>query len=161
MTVTGAPTQPSFDGSQPRLDPNFTGLVAPRTTGFEPGLGGISPLGPSDDGSSGGIKGLIRTLKRRQGVFLLAFTAVTGALAVDTLRQRIFSPVYEGGFQIQISNPFEQAMSMNAETRLEAVARSTPKNDVPSLIVLMRSPLLIKPMADRMGVSMREVIDNL
>jgi capsular exopolysaccharide synthesis family protein len=161
VTVTGAPAQPSFDANQPGLDPNFSGLVAPRTAGFDPSPGGLSPLGPSDDGSTGGIKGLIRTLKRRQGVFLLAFTAVTGALAMDTLRQRIFSPVYEGGFQIQISNPFEQAISLAGETKLETVARSAPKNDVPSLIVLMRSPLLIKPMADRMGVSMREVMDNL
>jgi len=48
----------------------------------------------------------MRTLKRRQGVFLFTFAVVTGAMAVDTLRQRIFNPVYEGGFQIQISNPF-------------------------------------------------------
>lgn len=161
MTVTGAPTQPSFGGSQPGGDPNLSGLVAPRTTSFDPGLGGVSPLAPSDPGSSGGIKGLIRTLKRRQGVFFFTFAVVTGALAVDTLRQRIFNPVYEGGFQIQISNPFEQAVAGGGESKLETVARSAPKNDVPSLIVLMRSPLLIKPMADRMGVSMREVIDNL
>jgi capsular exopolysaccharide synthesis family protein len=161
VTVTGAPTQPSFGGNQPGVDPNFSSLVAPRTTGFDPSLGGMSPLAPSDAGSSGGIKGLIRTLKRRQGVFFFTFAVVTGALAVDTLRQRIFNPVYEGGFQIQISNPFEQAVAGGGESKLETVARTAPKNDVPSLIVLMRSPLLIKPMADRMGVSMREVIDNL
>jgi len=162
VTVTGAPTQPSSGGNQPGADLSLTGLVAPRTTGFDPTLGGgLSPLASSDGSSSGGIKGLIRTLKRRQGVFFFTFALVTGALAVDTLRQRIFSPVYEGGFQIQISNPFEQAVSGGGGSQLESVARSTPKNDVPSLIVLMRSPLLIKPMADRMGVSMREVIDNL
>jgi capsular exopolysaccharide synthesis family protein len=83
-------------------------------------------------------------------------------MAANTLRQRIFSPVYEGGFQIQISNPFEQAAAtLGAETKLETVARAAPKPDVPSLIVLMRSPLLVKPVADRMGVSMKEVVDNL
>jgi len=121
-----------------------------------------SPFAPDDSGSSGGIKGLIRTLKRRQGVFLFAFAVVTGAMAADTLRQRIFNPVYEGGFQIQISNPFEQAAStLGAESKLETVARTAPKADVPSLIVLMRSPLLVKPVADRMGVSMQELIGNL
>ncbi|MFM7268186.1 MAG: GumC family protein [Cyanobium sp.] len=106
---------------------------------------------------------MIRTLKRRQGIFLLAFSLVTGAMAADTLRQRIFNPVYEGGFQIQISNPFEQqaAAMVTPESKLESVARTAPKTDIPSLIVLMRSPLLVKPVADRLGVSMQEVIDNL
>jgi hypothetical protein len=86
---------------------------------------------------------------------------VTGALALDTLRQRIFSPVYEGGFQIQISNPFEMAVSGVGESKLESIARQAPVNDVPSLIVLMRSPLLVRPVADRMGVSMNDLISNL
>ena len=77
------------------------------------------------------------------------------------MRQRIFAPVYEGGFQIQISNPFESAVSGFGENKLESIARQAPKNDVPSLIVLMRSPLLIKPVADRTGVSMNELISNL
>jgi capsular exopolysaccharide synthesis family protein len=91
----------------------------------------------------------------------LTFGLVSGALALDTLRQRIFSPVYQGGFQIQISNPFEAAISGVGENKLESIARQAPKNDVPSLIVLMRSPLLIKPVADRTGVSMNELISNL
>jgi capsular exopolysaccharide synthesis family protein len=132
-----------------------------RYQGFDLGLS-PSPLAPGEGGGGGGgIKGLIRTIKRRQGVFLLTFSLVTGALALNTLRQRIFSPVYEGGFQIQISNPFEMAVSGGGESKLEAIARQAPKNDVPSLIVLMRSPLLVKPVADRMGVSMNELISNL
>jgi len=133
----------------------------PRLPAYEPGLG-ASPFGTGPESSDGGgIKGLIRTIKRRQGIFLLTFGVVTGALAINTLRQRVFSPVYEGGFQIQISNPFELAVSGPGENKLETIARQAPKSDVPSLIVLMRSPLLVKPVADRMGVSMHELIDNL
>jgi len=104
---------------------------------------------------------LIRTIKRRQGVFLFTFALVTGALALNTLRQRIFSPVYEGGFQIQISNPFETAIAGGGENKFESIARQASKNDVPSLILLMKSPLLVKPVADRMGVSMNDLISNL
>jgi capsular exopolysaccharide synthesis family protein len=131
-----------------------------RYQGFDVGLS-PSPLASAEGAGGGGIKGLIRTIKRRQGIFLFTFALVTGALALDTLRQRIFSPVYEGGFQIQISNPFEMAVSGGGDSKLENIARQAQKNDVPSLIVLMRSPLLVKPVADRMGVSMNELISNL
>lgn len=161
MTITGASTQLPSGGYPSGEAPIPAGLN--RSLYADPAAPGVnSPLAPADTGSSGGIKGLIRTLKRRQGIFFFAFAVVTGAMAADTLRQRIFNPVYEGGFQIQISNPFEQAAAtLGAETKLETVARAAPKADVPSLIVLMRSPLLVKPVADRMGVSMQEVIDNL
>ncbi|MCX5956852.1 MAG: polysaccharide biosynthesis tyrosine autokinase [Cyanobacteria bacterium] len=133
---------------------------AARFQGSDFGLS-PSPLAPAEGAGGGGVKGLIRTIKRRQGVFVFTFSLVTGALALNTLRQRIFSPVYEGGFQIQISNPFETAIAGGGENKLESIARQEAKNDVPSLIVLMRSPLLVKPVADRMGVSMNDLISNL
>ena len=135
-------------------------LSGSRYQGFDSPQG-LSPLAANEGSGGEGIKGIIRTIKRRQGIFLFTFGLVTGALALDTLRQRIFSPVYEGNFQIQISNPFENAISGFGENKLESIARQAPKTDVPSLIVLMRSPLLLKPLSDRLGISMREVIDNL
>ncbi len=119
-----------------------------------------SPLGPDDRGT-GSAAGLLRTIKRRQGLFLLTTTLVAGALAVNTLRQRIFSPVYQGGFQLQISNPLEDRGSAAGSGSIESIARSNFKPDVPSLIVLLRSPLLIRSMADKQGVNMMDVINNL
>ncbi|MCS5697523.1 polysaccharide biosynthesis tyrosine autokinase [Cyanobium sp. FGCU-52] len=103
---------------------------------------------------------MLRTIKRRQGIFLFTFGLVTGILALNTLRQRIFSPVYEGGFQLQIANPFETSGG-GGSGPVEAIARSTVKNDVPSLIVLMRSPLLIRPVALKQGVAVPEILGNL
>jgi succinoglycan biosynthesis transport protein ExoP len=161
VTITGASRQPLSGGNQPGGEVVMAGVQpGARYQGFDVGLS-PSPLASAEGAGGGGIKGLIRTIKRRQGVFLFTFALVTGALALDTLRQRIFSPVYEGGFQIQISNPFEMAVAGGGESKLENIARQAPKNDVPSLIVLMRSPLLVKPVADRMGVSMNDLIANL
>ena len=162
VTITGAPLQPIPGGSLPSAEVLMAGAAMPgvRYQGFDGGLS-PSPLASAEGGGDGGLKGLVRTVKRRQGVFLFTFALVSGAMALDTLRQRIFAPVYEGGFQIQISNPFESAVSGLGENKLETIARQAPKNDVPSLIVLMRSPLLIKPVADRAGVSMNELISNL
>jgi len=161
VTITGASRQPLPGGNESAAEALMAGSQpGSRYQGFDVGLS-PSPLAASEGSGTGGIKGLIRTIKRRQGVFLLTFGLVTGALALDTLRQRIFSPVYEGGFQIQISNPFEMAFAGGGENKLESIARQQTKNDVPSLIVLMRSPLLVKPVADRMGVSMSDLIANL
>jgi len=162
VTTTGAPTQSPYGSNASAADPGLIQTSPQRSATVDTLQGMNSPLAASDSGADGGVKGLIRTLKRRQGIFFFTFAVVTGALAANTLRQRIFNPVYEGGFQIQITNPFEQAAAtLGAETKLETVARAAPKPDVPSLIVLMRSPLLVKPVADRMGVPMQDVIDNL
>ncbi|MCX5948698.1 MAG: polysaccharide biosynthesis tyrosine autokinase [Cyanobacteria bacterium] len=123
----------------------------------------ISPLAGGQESGGAGLGGLIRTVKRRQGLFLFTFAVVTGALAINTLRQRIFSPVYEGGFQMQITNPFEgRAGSGGASgSSVEALARSNFNFDVPSLVVLLRSPLLIKPIAEKEGVGVGAVVENL
>ena len=123
----------------------------------------VSPLASgADQQGNTGFVAILRTVKRRQGLFLFTFATVTGLLAVNTLRQRIFSPVYQGGFQMQISSPFEgRGQSTPPAGSVEAIARSRFENDVPSLVVLLRSPLLIKPLARKQGVDMGEVIGNL
>jgi len=160
VTTTGAPAD-SASGSE-LLGGGGSGFG--RSTFNDPSFQS-SPLGPSlEDRSSGGVSGLVRTVKRRQGLFLFVFALVTGALAVDTLRQRIFSPVYQGGFQMQISNPFDENRKSQIDSNggtVEQIARSSVQNDVPSLVVLLRSPLLIKGLAEKNGVGMNEVINNL
>jgi capsular exopolysaccharide synthesis family protein len=120
----------------------------------------LSPLagGGSGDGSTG-FRWIFRTIKRRQGLFLFTFALVTSALAINTLRQRIFSPVFQGSFLMQISNPFETAGGGTGN--VEAIARAKPTNNVPNLIVLLRSPLLLQSIAESQGVSISQLVDNL
>ena len=148
-------------GSPLAVGPADPAGLSPGASRFPPleGAPQFSPLGADDRG--GGLSGLVRTIKRRQGLFLFTTALITGALAVNTLRQRIFSPVYEGGFQMQITNPLEESATLSNSSSLESIARNNVKTDVPSLIVLLRSPLLIRPMAERQGVSMPKVIGNL
>lgn len=153
MTTTGVPPE-TFPGGTPRplsLPPS-TGQGPIQSLPYDPTL--QSPLNPTGDGQSGsgGLGGLVRTVKRRQSIFLITFAAVTGVLAINTLRQRIFDPVYQGGFQMQISNPFDTPSSGGGGGSVESVARSEIETDIPSLIVLMRSPLLLGPVAQRQGI---------
>jgi uncharacterized protein involved in exopolysaccharide biosynthesis len=127
----------------------------------EQGQQALSPF--SGEIKESGIKSLLRTIKRRQSLFLFTSALVSGALALNTIRERIFSPVYQGSFMLQISSPFDESGSPVAGDggKLEAVARYKQKIDVPSLMVLLRSPYLTSPVATRLGLPNEEVIKNL
>jgi succinoglycan biosynthesis transport protein ExoP len=144
-------------GGKPAVPSAITVPLSPNADG---GGAMFSPLASEERGNEG-IPGLLRTVKRRQGLFLLTSGVVAGTLAINILRQRVFSPVYEGGFQMQISNPLEDKQSVGNAGSIESIARSNLKTDVPSLIVLLRSPLLLKPLAAQQGVPVSELIKSL
>lgn len=165
MTQVGAPTNPSPGGtSRNALQPGASSALT-TVSGLGPLSAELSQSGAGDQGGEFNLTSLVRTIKRRQGLFLLTFAVVTGALAINTLRQRIFSPVYQGGFQIQVRNPFEAKGSTSSsptdEGMVGAIARSNFNADVNSLTVLLRSPLLIRPLAEKQGIGMNQLIDNL
>lgn len=161
MTRAGTPLLPAPGG-----DPTLGGLLPMGTRSGEGGPSeqfqqGLSPL--AGEGREGGIQNLLRTIKRRQTLFLFTSALVSGALAVNTIRERIFNPVYQGTFQLQISSPFEEGGSPVAGDggKLEAIARYKQRIDVPSLIVLLRSPYLTSPVATRLGLSNEDIAKNL
>jgi succinoglycan biosynthesis transport protein ExoP len=161
VTRAGAPLLPAPGG-----DPTLGGLVPLGTRATESGSAeqvsqGLSPL--AGDSRETGIQNLLRTIKRRQSLFLFTSALVSGALALNTIRERIFNPVYQGSFQLQISSPFDESGSPVAGDggKIEAIARYKQKIDVPSLMVLLRSPYLTSPVATRLGLSNEEIAKNL
>jgi hypothetical protein len=103
VTTTGVPPE-TFPGGTARP------LSLPATGGPGPNAFDASqqsPLSPVSEAQSGGggLGGLVRTVKRRQSIFLITFAVVTGVLAINTLRQRIFSPVYQGGLPVADQQP--------------------------------------------------------
>ena len=163
MTQVGAPTDPGLSGVSPNVLKPGAASALTTPAGGGPLSADLGPAGPGDQGSEFNFASLLRTIKRRQGLFLFTFAVVTGALAANTLRERIFSPVYQGGFQIQVRNPFETRTggSNQAEGTVGAIARSNYNADTNSLTVLLRSPLLIRPLAEQQGVGMNELIKRL
>lgn len=149
------------------MNPQTAEALGPSAATERAGRGRLqdpSPLmSPQGDDQASGISGLLRTVKRRQGIFLFTFVVVTGALAVDTFRQRIFNPVFEGGFQMQISSPFDAGRRAGGggDGTVADIAATVPDTDIPSLVVLLRSPLLLRDLAVKQGVSIPEVISNL
>ena len=161
MTRAGAPLLPAPGG-----DPTLGGLVPQGTRAMdsgavEQGQKGLTPL--AGEAKESGIQNLLRTIKRRQTLFLFTSALVSGALAINTIRERIFSPVYQGSFQLQITSPFDDGNSPVAGDggKIEAIARYKQRIDVPSLMVLLKSPYLTSPVATRLGISNEEIAKNL
>ncbi|MEB3317230.1 MAG: polysaccharide biosynthesis tyrosine autokinase [Cyanobacteriota bacterium] len=156
MTTTGAPFQPTSGGGPalPQLPP----------TPFPASPGDPSPLSPfaSGENSQGGFSGLLRTIKRRQGIFLITSAVVSGIFALNTWRELKFSPVYAGDFILQIESAILDDQVLGAEGKIATVARSRAKaNNIPALRAILRSPYVISPVAERMGLQTSQIVERL
>lgn len=151
MTSAGSAFQPS--GAGPVLPP------LPASGNQEnPGL---SPLGPSETGE-GGIGSIIRILKRRQGVFLFTTALISSLWALNTLRELKFNPKYNGNFKLAIESGVpEDDQVLRGEGKIETLARSRVKSNVPALRALLRSQYVVGQTAERLGYPVRDIIENL
>lgn len=152
MTTTGAPYQPAPGGGQslPSLPPSFPGNQAESS---------FSPL--SSDSSGDGIGGIVRTLKRRQGIFLTSTALISSLLAAQTFIERRFNPVFSGSFTLQIESALFEDQILGGEGKIEALARARTKNNIPALSAILNSPLVVGPVAEKMGVKTSDVIEKL
>ncbi len=155
MTTTGAPFQPASGGGPtlPQLPPG----PYPASQG-EPNP---SPFA-SADSSPGGFSGLFRTIKRRQGIFLITSAVVSSIFALNTWRELKFNPVYAGDFILQIESAILDDQVLGAEGKIATVARARTKtNNIPALRAILRSPFVITPVAERMGLQTSEIVERL
>jgi succinoglycan biosynthesis transport protein ExoP len=152
VTTTGAPFQPAPGGG-----PNLPTLP-PALPGNQPDAG-VSPLGA--DSSSGGIGGLLRTLKRRQGIFIASTALISGLLAAQTFIERRFNPVFAGNFTLQIESSLFDDQVLGAEGKIATLARSRVRNNIPALSAILSSPLVIAPVAEKMGLQTSDIVSRL
>jgi len=112
----------------------------------------------SGDDDSIDISELWRALLRRRKLVAITVAAVVAVTAGITAYQRLFRPVYEGGFQLLISDPIsdENKGSGGQEalngTMFAELARNTTSTDIPTLIELLRSPAMLTPIASRFDI---------
>jgi capsular exopolysaccharide synthesis family protein len=121
----------------------------------------LSPFA-SGETSQGGFSGLFRTIKRRQGVFLITSAVVSGIFALNTWRELKFNPVYAGDFILQIESAILDDQVLGAEGKIATVARARAKaNNIPALRAILRSPFVITPVAERMGLQTSQIVERL
>lgn len=120
----------------------------------------VSPLAGEE--AQGGISGLLRTIKRRQGIFLVTSALISGVFALNTWRELKFNPVYSGDFVLQIESALMDDQVLGAEGKIATVARAKVKtNNIPALRAILRSPFVIAPVAEKMGLETSQIVERL
>ena len=105
------------------------------------------------------LRELWRALKRRKKLVGVTAAGILVLSGLITAYQRIFRPVYQGSFALLITDPLNnESGNRAAATALEGgmfeeLARNTTSNDIPTLIELLQSPLLLSPIAQRYNLN--------
>jgi len=102
------------------------------------------------------LRELWRALRRRRKLVAVTAAGVVVLSGVVTAYQRLFRPVYEGSFQLLITDPINSdtgsgpgASPTGGGTVIEELARNQTRSDLPTLIEVLRSPALLAPLASR------------
>ncbi len=114
------------------------------------------------------LRELWRALKRRKKLVGVTAAGVIALTCMITAYQRIFRPVYQGSFALLITDPISSDSGNNATaagglngTMFEELARNTTSNDLPTLIELLQSPLLLNPIAERFDLSENALAERI
>jgi polysaccharide biosynthesis transport protein len=109
---------------------------------------GDSQLMPASDGLS--LRELMQILRRRQLWFGVTFGVCLTAVGFVTLRQWLFSPMYQGTFRLLVQDPLSDTRSSTG--RLDDLALQSSSVDAPNLIDVLTSPMLLNPLAKKLNL---------
>ena len=137
-------------GQSPDFDPRNVQTVRVREVGTN------EPMGADDEID---LRELWRALQRRKKLVAVTAGSVIVLAALFTTYQRLFRPVYQGSFSLLITDPISNegggrsGMANVEGTMFEQLARNTTSNDIPTLIEVLQSPVLLQPVAEKFGLS--------
>ena len=103
-----------------------------------------------------------RSLVRRKKTIFVTAIGILALTGVLTTYQRIFKPVYNGSFTLLVTDPISGVINSRTrlkgdETMFEQLARNTTENDIPTLIELLKSPLLLNPLVNDFNISTNDL----
>ena len=153
-------------------------IAQPSTSPLPPGaapdqwvrvsdLGNAAPEASNDEID---LRELWRVLRRRKRLVLVTAVSVVGLTALITIHQRLFKPTYQGSFTLLISDPINSddqksagggAAAGDSGSVIEQLARNSTSSDIPTLIELLKSPLLLGPIARRHGTKSAALADRI
>ena len=113
------------------------------------------------------LRELWRALKRRKKLVGVTAAGIFVLSGLTAAYQRIFRPVYQGSFALLITDPLNnESGNRAAATALEGgmfeeLARNTTSNDIPTLIELLQSPLLLSPIAQRYNLNANSLANRI
>lgn len=135
--------------------------LPPPSSSFGSNQGEFSSSPLASDSTEGGFGSILRTLKRRQGIFVFTSALISSLWALNTFRELKFNPTYSGNFNLQIESAIDQENVLSGEGKIETLARAKTKSNIPALRAILKSPLVVAPVAERMGLQSREISERL
>ncbi|MEA5423093.1 GumC family protein [Synechococcus sp. CCY9202] len=110
-----------------------------------------------------------RALRRRKRLVALTATTVILLAAAITVHQRLFSPTYQGSFDLLIADPVGSDNQNGGagspgggnEVFARLALNSGSNQDLPTLIEVLRSSLLISPVASSFGLEPGDLASRL
>ena len=139
-------------GQSPDFDPRNVQTVRMRDLG-------ATEIGNTDDEIN--LRELWRALQRRKKLVAVTAGSVILITALFTTYQRLFRPVYQGAFSLLITDPISSEarggrnMGQLSGSMFEQLARNTTNADIPTLIEVLKSPLLLQPVAEQFNIPVR------
>ncbi|MCP9914185.1 polysaccharide biosynthesis tyrosine autokinase [Cyanobium sp. BA20m-14] len=112
------------------------------------------PVGEENPAESEGglnLGEIWQAVRRRRRLALLVGSVVAAVAFGSTLKERITSPVYQGSFQLLISDPISTDGGGGAGGTVESLARNKTRIDFPSLVEILRSPMVLDPLRRQLG----------
>jgi len=98
---------------------------------------------------------IVKVLRRRRNTFSLAMAVTTAVAAGWTVYNRVFDPLFLGSFSLLISDPVRDSSPIarpgQGGLSITAVARNVARNDVPTLVKVLESPLVLEPVYEALA----------
>ena len=90
-----------------------------------------------------------KTAQRRRKLIITVSGVVFTLWLLNAVYQRVANPLFSGSFSILISDPLndDRRGKSGGGARIEQLARNSRRTDIPTLIEVLRSPLLLEPTA--------------
>ena len=145
-------------GQSPDFDPRNVQTVRVREIGANEAMAGDDEID---------LRELWRALQRRKKLVAVTAGSVIVLAALFTTYQRLFRPVYQGSFALLITDPISNdgggrsGMANVEGTMFEQLARNTTSNDIPTLIEVLQSPVLLEPVADKFELTTGGLISRV
>lgn len=109
---------------------------------------------PGDGGSDEKWLGeLLAILRRRQRLLFTVFAATVAVGAVLTLRERLTSPVYQGSFNLLVTDPITRSIDRDSSNLKDLALQSDDVRNTSVLIEVLQSPVLLQPISQKLNLS--------
>ncbi|PZV05947.1 MAG: chain-length determining protein [Cyanobium sp.] len=111
------------------------------------------------------LSDLLFAVRRRKRLVLLTTGAILAVTIALTIYQRRFTPVFQGSFDLLISDPIsdgnENRNSDPTSTIFNQLALNSTSADIPTLIEVLRSSALLEPIAKQFGITADNLSGNI